>query len=84
MPIFEYACKECGAEFDALVQGAATVACPSCESAELKKKLSSFCRRWSRCQRARANRTVWYLRRPARCRCLRSRQLRRLYGCDAN
>ncbi len=42
MPIFEYACKECGAEFDALVQGAATVACPSCESAELEKKLSSF------------------------------------------
>ena len=42
MPIFEYACKECGAEFDALIQGAATVACPSCESAELEKKLSSF------------------------------------------
>ena len=42
MPIFEYACKECGAEFDALIQGAATVACPSCESEELAKKLSSF------------------------------------------
>ena len=42
MPIFEYACKECGAEFDALIQGTATAACPSCESAELAKKLSSF------------------------------------------
>ena len=42
MPIFEYACKECGAEFDALIQGAATAACPSCDSGELKKKLSSF------------------------------------------
>ena len=42
MPIFEYACRECGAEFDALIQGSATVACPSCESAELEKKLSSF------------------------------------------
>ena len=42
MPIFEYACKECAAEFDALIQGSATVACPSCESAELEKKLSSF------------------------------------------
>ena len=42
MPIFEYACKECGTEFAALVQGAATAACPSCTSAELKKKLPSF------------------------------------------
>ena len=42
MPIFEYACKECGAEFDALIQGTATAACPSCESVELEKKLSSF------------------------------------------
>ena len=42
MPIFEYACKQCGAEFDALIQGAATVACPSCEGVELEKKLSSF------------------------------------------
>ena len=42
MPIFEYACKECGTEFDALIQGMATAACPSCESAELEKKLSSF------------------------------------------
>ena len=42
MPIFEYACKECGAEFDALIQGETTVACPSCECVELEKKLSSF------------------------------------------
>ena len=42
MPIFEYACKQCGAEFDALIQGSAIATCPSCESAELEKKLSSF------------------------------------------
>ena len=42
MPIFEYACKECRAEFDALIQGAARPACPSCESVRLEKKLSSF------------------------------------------
>ena len=42
MPIFEYAGKECGAEFDALVQGVATAACPSCESPALAKKLLSF------------------------------------------
>ncbi len=41
MPIFEYQCKGCGKEFEALVlptTGAPT--CPACKSTELEKLIS--------------------------------------------
>ena len=42
MPIYEYACRACGHEFETLVRGAETPACERCASAELEKKLSVF------------------------------------------
>jgi putative FmdB family regulatory protein len=42
MPIFEYACRDCHAEFETLVRGAETPSCAQCGSAELDKKLSVF------------------------------------------
>ena len=42
MPIFEYICKECKQEFEAIVQGSAIVACPACKSRRLEKQLSVF------------------------------------------
>jgi len=42
MPIFEYACRSCGHEFETLVRGADTPACERCASMELEKKLSVF------------------------------------------
>ncbi|MGQ0653094.1 MAG: FmdB family zinc ribbon protein [Betaproteobacteria bacterium] len=42
MPIYEYACRACGHEFETLVRGAETPSCASCSSAELDKKLSVF------------------------------------------
>ena len=42
MPIFEYSCRKCSSEFEVLVQGTAQAVCPSCESADLEKKLSGF------------------------------------------
>jgi len=42
MPIFEYACRACGHEFETLVRGGETPACERCTSAELEKKLSVF------------------------------------------
>jgi putative FmdB family regulatory protein len=42
MPIYEYACRECGHEFETLVRSGTTVECPSCRSAELQKRLSVF------------------------------------------
>ena len=41
MPIFEYACKGCGKEFEALVlPTTAAPACPACKSVELEKLIS--------------------------------------------
>ncbi len=46
MPIFEYDCPDCGEPFEKLVRlrnGVADkVACPSCGSTKVKRKLSTF------------------------------------------
>jgi putative FmdB family regulatory protein len=42
MPIFEYVCKKCDHKFETLVQGNATVECPSCRGRKLEKQLSVF------------------------------------------
>ena len=42
MPIYEYACRACGHEFETLVRGAETPICAKCSSVELEKKLSVF------------------------------------------
>lgn len=40
MPIYEYSCDSCGHEFELLIRSSETPACPTCESAELTRKLS--------------------------------------------
>jgi len=42
MPIYEYACKQCGQQFEALVRSDTTPECPGCHSTELDKLLSVF------------------------------------------
>jgi putative FmdB family regulatory protein len=42
MPIYEYVCRQCGNEFEALVRSDTVAECPSCRSTELKKMLSVF------------------------------------------
>lgn len=42
MPIYEYACKGCGHEFETLVRSSSTPDCPHCSSTDLEKKLSVF------------------------------------------
>lgn len=42
MPIYEYACQDCGREFEALVRAGTVPACPACASTALEKKLSVF------------------------------------------
>ena len=43
MPIYEYRCRGCSKDFEKYVAGAsAAVACPSCASADITRKLSVF------------------------------------------
>ena len=41
MPIYEYACRACKHEFEALVRASDTPQCASCGSKDLQKKLST-------------------------------------------
>ena len=50
MPIYEFDCHGCGQDFDKLVRSVNTVsevACPVCDSRDVKKKLSLFSSRIS-------------------------------------
>jgi putative FmdB family regulatory protein len=42
MPIYEYGCRDCGREFEALVRSDTVPECPACHSTQLAKKLSVF------------------------------------------
>ena len=42
MPIFEYLCKDCDHEFEALVFGSDKAECPKCHSKKLAPQLSVF------------------------------------------
>jgi putative FmdB family regulatory protein len=42
MPIFEYVCRECNHEFEALIYGSEKAACPKCHSRRLAPQLSVF------------------------------------------
>ena len=42
MPIFEYICKECHHEFEALVYGKEKAECPKCHAKKLEQQLSVF------------------------------------------
>jgi putative FmdB family regulatory protein len=50
MPIFEFVCLDCGDSFDKLLrssQAVGDVICPTCESRQIRKKLSLFSSRVS-------------------------------------
>ena len=42
MPMYEYACRACGHEFETLVRSGDTPECAACSSQDLQKKLSAF------------------------------------------
>lgn len=41
MPIFEYTCRSCGQDFEALVRSGSTPACPKCAATDLERLISS-------------------------------------------
>ena len=42
MPMYEFACRACGRQFEAFVTASRTPVCPDCASTELDKLVSSF------------------------------------------
>ena len=42
MPIYEYKCLGCGEEFELIVRSDTTIACESCGTAKVERKLSAF------------------------------------------
>ncbi|MEJ2183085.1 MAG: zinc ribbon domain-containing protein [Nitrospirota bacterium] len=42
MPIYEYRCGSCGHDFEKLVMGSQSIACPACGSEDVRKKFSVF------------------------------------------
>ena len=42
MPIYEYSCKTCDAEFEALVSGSDKPECPECGDVRLERRFSAF------------------------------------------
>lgn len=40
MPIYEYNCQDCEADFELLIRGSKTPACPDCGSEKLERQLS--------------------------------------------
>jgi putative FmdB family regulatory protein len=42
MPLYEYACKQCDHQFEALVRASEAPECPSCHGQELERRLSVF------------------------------------------
>ena len=42
MPIYEYECRECRTSFELLMRSDTKMACPSCESTKIVRKLSLF------------------------------------------
>ena len=52
MPIYEYACKKCGHEFETLVRSGTAPDCPGCHSLDLEKKLSVFATAGSTAERS--------------------------------
>jgi putative FmdB family regulatory protein len=42
MPLYDYRCRACSNQFEALVRGSVVPPCPSCGSSDLERLLSQF------------------------------------------
>jgi putative FmdB family regulatory protein len=42
MPLYEYSCRQCNRQFEALVRNGETPECPACHGRELERRLSVF------------------------------------------
>ena len=58
MPLFDFACRTCGREFEALVRPGHAPACPACSSQDLEQKPSTFAVSSSESRAATARKTT--------------------------
>lgn len=42
MPLFEFACRDCGTRFEMLMRAGTAPVCPACRSEQVEKQLSVF------------------------------------------
>lgn len=42
MPVYEYRCADCAAQFEELIMGSEVPVCPSCDSGDLTRLISTF------------------------------------------
>ncbi|HYT67684.1 MAG TPA: zinc ribbon domain-containing protein [Vicinamibacterales bacterium] len=42
MPLYDFRCRACGEEFEALVRAGTTPSCPGCSATDLERLLSGF------------------------------------------
>jgi putative FmdB family regulatory protein len=42
MPLYDFHCRGCGAEFERLIRAGELVECPSCSSRDIERLLSTF------------------------------------------
>ena len=42
MPLYEYRCRACDSQFELLIRGTATPACPACGATTVERLLSMF------------------------------------------
>lgn len=58
MPLYEYQCNECGVEFDKIMrfsEANLSPSCPSCQSQDTRKKISTIASRGNSLSAARAS-----------------------------
>jgi putative FmdB family regulatory protein len=58
VPLFDFTCRACGHEFEALVRAGSPPACPSCGGTELQKQLPTFAVSSSERTRAAADKKI--------------------------
>lgn len=45
MPIYEYQCESCTHQFEELVRNGEHPSCPNCQSQNVQRRLSTFCKK---------------------------------------